>query len=42
MFAQGHLNPEKLFAAIYANPDIEKEPYVCRKANGGSFFQYAG
>ena len=38
MMAQGHLDPEKLFAAIYAHPDIENEPYVCRQTNGRAFF----
>tara|TARA_B100001173_G_C16027093_1_gene564598 strand:- start:2326 stop:4734 length:2409 start_codon:yes stop_codon:yes gene_type:complete len=26
LLAQGHLSPEKIFAAIYSHPDIEKEP----------------
>ena len=37
MFAQGHLNPEKLFAAIYANPDIENEPMSAGRQMVGHF-----
>ncbi|MGA0373561.1 MAG: alpha-ketoacid dehydrogenase subunit alpha/beta [Flavobacteriaceae bacterium] len=37
MFAQGHLNPEQLFAAIYANPDIEKEPMSAGRQMVGHF-----
>ena len=37
LFAQGHLNPEKLFAAIYAHPDIEKEPMSAGRQMVGHF-----
>ena len=37
MFAQGHLNPEQLFAAIYANPDIDKEPMSAGRQMVGHF-----
>lgn len=37
MFAQGHLNPQKLFAAIYAHPDIEKEPMSAGRQMVGHF-----
>ena len=37
MFAQGHLNPEKLFAAIYAHPDIENEPMSAGRQMVGHF-----
>ena len=37
MFAQGHLKPEQLFAAIYANPDIEKEPMSAGRQMVGHF-----
>lgn len=37
MMAQGHLDPEKLFAAIYAHPDIEKEPMSAGRQMVGHF-----
>ena len=37
MFAQGHLNPEKLFAAIYGHPDIENEPMSAGRQMVGHF-----
>ena len=37
LFAQGYLNPEKLFAAIYANPDIEHEPMSAGRQMVGHF-----
>ena len=37
MFAQGHLSPKKLFAAIYAHPDIEKEPMSAGRQMVGHF-----
>ena len=37
LFAQGHLNPEKLFAAIYAHADIENEPMSAGRQMVGHF-----
>lgn len=37
MFAQGHLNPKELFAAIYAHPDIENEPMSAGRQMVGHF-----
>ena len=37
LFAQGYLNPEKLFAAIYANPDILHEPMSAGRQMVGHF-----
>ena len=37
MFAHGHLDPQKLFAAIYAHPDIEKEPMSAGRQMVGHF-----
>ena len=37
LFAQGHLNPEKLLAAIYAHPDIENEPMSAGRQMVGHF-----
>ncbi len=37
MMAQGHLNPQQLFAAIYAHPDIENEPMSAGRQMVGHF-----
>ena len=37
MIAQGHLDPEKLFAAIYAHPDIKHEPMSAGRQMVGHF-----
>ena len=37
MFAQGYLTPKKLFAAIYAHPDIENEPMSAGRQMVGHF-----
>ena len=37
LFAQGHLNPKKLFSSIYANPDIKKEPMSAGRQMVGHF-----
>ena len=34
---QGHLNPQQLFAALYAHPDIEIEPMSGGRQMGGHF-----
>lgn len=37
MMAHGHLNPQQLFAAIYAHPDIENEPMSAGRQMVGHF-----
>ena len=37
LFAQGHLNPKKLFSSIYANTDIKKEPMSAGRQMVGHF-----
>ena len=37
MFAQGHLKAEQLFAAIYAHPDIDREPMSAGRQMVGHF-----
>ena len=37
LLAQGHLSPEKIFAAIYSHPDIEKEPMSAGRQMVGHF-----
>ncbi len=37
LFAQGHLNPKKLFSALYAHPDIKSEPMSAGRQMVGHF-----